>query len=106
MALMEGWEQHAICDFIKLLFTSLTLQGQLVGGSLVWCTEPEYTTINRRNKEEVKPPQLDHNRNTFFLTAFSEFLEMTKQEAMFFVCTPPHLIQDRCEKYSNIMAVD
>ena len=65
MALMEGWEQHAICGFIKLLFTSLTPQGQLVGGSLAWHREPEYTRINRQNKEEVKLPLLEHNGNTF-----------------------------------------
>lgn len=54
MALTERLEQHAICGFIKLLFTFLTLQGQLVGGLLAWRTEPEYTGINTQNKEEVK----------------------------------------------------
>lgn len=49
-------ERRAICDLCKLLFTSLTLQGQLVGGSPVWCTQSELAGINRRNKEEVKPP--------------------------------------------------
>ncbi len=68
---MEGWEQHAICCFIKLLFTSLTSQGQLVGGLLAWCTEPEYTRINRQNKEEVKLSQLEHNGNAFLPTALS-----------------------------------
>lgn len=50
MALTEGWEQHAICGFIKLLFTSLTSQGQLVGGWLAWYAEPECTRINRQNR--------------------------------------------------------
>lgn len=83
MALMEGWEQHAICGFIKLLFTSLTSQGQLVGGSVAWHTETEYARINRQNKEEVKLPRLEHNGNTFVPTALSEFLELRKQEARF-----------------------
>lgn len=65
---MEGRERHAICGFIKLLFTSVTSQGQLVGGSLARRTEPEYTRINRGNKEEVKLPQLEHNGNTFLPT--------------------------------------
>lgn len=55
---MERLEQHAICGFIKLLFTFLTLQGQLVGGLLAWHREPEYAGINRQNKEEVKLPLL------------------------------------------------
>lgn len=86
---MEGWEQHAICGFIKLLFTSLTSQGQLVGGSLAWHTEPEYTRINRQNKEEVKLPPLEHNGNTFLPTALSEFLELTEQEPMRPLCHHP-----------------
>lgn len=66
VAFLEGWEQHVICDFIKLLFTSLAWEGQLVGGSLVvWCTELECARINRLNKEEGKPPKLDYKRNTF-----------------------------------------
>lgn len=75
---MEGREQHAICGFIKLLFTSLTSKGQLVGGLLPWHTGPEYTRINRQIKEEVKLPMLDHNGNTFCSTALSEFLGPTK----------------------------
>lgn len=70
---MDGWEQHAICGFIKLLFTSPT-QGQLVGGALAWHTEPQYTRINRQNKEEVKRPPLEHSGNTFLPIALSEFL--------------------------------
>lgn len=77
MALTEGWEQHAICGFIKLLFTSLTSQGQLVGGSLARRTEPEYTRINRQNKEEVKLPPLEHDGNTFVPAALSDFLGLT-----------------------------
>ena len=87
---MDGREQHAICGFIKLLFTSLTSQGQLVGGSLARRTESEYTGINRQNKEEVKLPQLEHNGSTFSPTALSEFLKLTKQEATFPLLPPIH----------------
>lgn len=40
----EGREQHAICGFVKPLFTSLTSTGQLVGGWL----ELKYMRINDR----------------------------------------------------------
>lgn len=96
---MEGREQHAICGFIKLLFTSLTSKGQLVGGLLTWHTGPEYTRINRQIKEEVKLPLLEHNGNTFPSIALSEFLDLTKLEVM---SPPVHypIIQKRCVKYN------
>lgn len=102
---MEGREQHAICGFIKLLFTSLTSQGQLVGGLLAWHTELEYARINRQNKEEVKLPPLEHNGNTFLPTALSGFLEQTKQEGTFPLCPHP-LVQEKNDvKYTTVKVI-
>lgn len=90
MALVERLKQHAICGFIKRLFTSLTLQGQLVGGSLAWHTESEYTRINRQNKDKVKLPLLEHDWNDFsFSLDYSVLDTDISEEPHFPLCFHP-----------------